>query len=82
MTRRHRERPDARRPPTREPGRRILIVCEGDVTEREYFTAFKRWCRNPRVEIDFDGPAGVPWTLISRARDRRDEADRLPNDGL
>jgi hypothetical protein len=75
MTRRHRQRPDARKPPNREPGRRILIVCEGAVTEREYFVAFRRWCKNPRVEIDFDGPAGVPWTLVGRARDRREAAD-------
>jgi RloB-like protein len=76
VTRRHRTRPDARRAPNREPGRRILIVCEGAVTEREYLEGFRGWCKNPRVEIDFDGPAGVPVTLVSRARDRRDKAER------
>jgi hypothetical protein len=76
VARRHRKRPDARRAPNREPGRRILIVCEGAVTESEYFEAFRGWCKNPRVEIDFDGPAGVPLTLVSKARDRRDKADR------
>lgn len=76
MAHRHRNRPDARRTPDREPGRRILIVCEGAVTEREYFEAFRRWCKNPRVEIDFDGPAGVPLTLVGRAKQRKDEANR------
>jgi hypothetical protein len=73
---RHRKRPDARKIPDQEPGRRILIVGEGAVTEREYFEAFRRWCKNPRVEIEFEGPAGVPLTLVSTARDRRDKADR------
>ena len=76
MGRRHRKRPDARRVPNREPGRRILIVGEGAVTEREYFEAFRRWCKNPRVEIEFEGPAGVPLTLVGTAKDRRDKADR------
>lgn len=76
MARRHRKRPDARRVPNREPGRRILIVGEGAVTEREYFEAFRRWCKNPRVEIEFEGPAGVPLTLVSTARDRQEKADR------
>lgn len=76
MARRHRERPEARRPPDREPGRRILIVCEGAVTEREYFEAFRRWCKNPRVEIDFESPAGVPSSLVGRAKARKDEAER------
>jgi len=73
---RDRRRSDARRAPDRDPGRRILIVCEGEVTEREYFEGFRRWCKNPRVEIAFDGPAGVPLTLVGRAKQRRDEADR------
>lgn len=74
MAYRNRKRPEARREPSREPGRLILIVCEGEVTEREYFEAFRGWCKNPRVEIDFECPAGVPLTLVSRAKDRRDRA--------
>ncbi|MBC7977281.1 MAG: RloB domain-containing protein [Myxococcales bacterium] len=54
-------------------------MCEGEVTEREYFEAFRAWCKNPRVEIDFDGPAGVPLTLVNRAKDRRETADREAN---
>jgi hypothetical protein len=72
---RNRKRSVARREPSREPGRRILLVCEGAVTERQYFEAFQRWCKNPRVDIDFEGPAGVPLTLVSRAKDLRDEAN-------
>lgn len=76
MPRRDRKRADPRGAPNREPGRRILIVCEGAVTERAYFESFKAWCRNPRVEIDVEGPAGVPMTLVSRAKDRQDQANR------
>lgn len=76
MAYRNRQRPDARGRPIREPALRILIVCEGEVTEREYFEGFRRWCKNPRVEIDFEGPAGVPLTLVRRAKELRDRADR------
>jgi len=76
VARRHRERPEARRPPNRDPGRRILIVAEGEVTEREYFEAFRRWCKNPRVELDFESPAGVPLSLVARAKACRTRADQ------
>jgi hypothetical protein len=76
VRRRDRERPSARKAPYLEPGRRILIVCEGEVTEREYFEAFRRWCKNPRVDIDFESPAGVPLTVVRKARERRDQANR------
>jgi hypothetical protein len=40
-----------RRAPTRQPKRRLLIVCEGRETEPGYIRAFQREVRNPRVEI-------------------------------
>jgi hypothetical protein len=73
---RNRQRPVTRREPSRDPGRRILLVCEGEVTEREYFEALRAWCKNPRIELDFEGPAGVPLTLVTRAKQRQDKANR------
>jgi hypothetical protein len=77
--RRLRDRPRraARRDAYLEPKRRILAVCEGKVTEPEYLRAFSRWCRNPRVELDLEAPAGVPLTLVARARERKEEAEAL-----
>ena len=46
------------------------------MTEREYFQGFRGWCKNPRVEIDFECAAGVPLTLVHRAKDLRDKANR------
>jgi len=73
--RRHRERKQARRPSQWEPKPRILIVVEGKVTEAEYLDCFKAWCRNPRVEVEVDNSAGVPLTLVRRAKDRKAEAE-------
>ncbi|MCC6811539.1 MAG: RloB domain-containing protein [Deltaproteobacteria bacterium] len=76
MPRRDRQQRALRRPPG-PPKKRILIVCEGKVTEREYLEAFKNWRKNPRVEIRIEGPAGVPVTLVKRAKALRDEAIAL-----
>jgi len=50
--RRHDEHSIRRRGPTREPKQRILIVCEGEETERGYFKAFQHAARNPRVHVE------------------------------
>ena len=41
--RRERERRPARRTATREPKRRLLVVCEGRVTEPQYLRGLERW---------------------------------------
>lgn len=76
MARRDRPRREARRAPFLEPKPRILVVCEGEVTEPQYFEAFRRWCRNPRVDVRVVGPAGVPFTLVTRARELKEGAER------
>lgn len=65
-----------RRPPTRVPRARILIICEGIKTEVGYFTELKRQERNSLVEIEVDPEGGVPKTLVERAAARKKEADR------
>lgn len=74
MSRRDREKRPARRGTPRHPLPRLLIVCEGAVTEPRYFRAFWEWCRNPRVQISIPRDRGVPYTLVSLARDMKDEA--------
>lgn len=83
MSRRDRDRKPARQPPTLDPRRRLLIVCEGEVTEPEYFSQFQRWCRNPRVEVRVEGPRGVPLSLVTAAialKDQANEAARRERD--
>src|SRR5665213_2241090 len=63
-----------RRRPFREVKRRILIVCEGRVTERHYFNDLRHLMRS-LVELDID-PGGIPKTLVERAVELKKTADR------
>ncbi len=74
-SRRDRSRRAARRVPFLEPRPRILVVCEGEVTEPQYLEGFRRWCKNPRVEVHIEGRGGVPFTLVKKARDIRAAAE-------
>lgn len=65
-----------RRPPTREPKHRILIVCEGEETEPGYFRAFQHEVRNPRVHVQLAKETGVPRTVVEIAIRLRDEAEK------
>lgn len=70
MRRSDRSRRSGRRPSPREPGRLILVVCEG-TTEREYLEGFKDVCSNPRVNVRFRPRQGAPITMIDYAVDER-----------
>jgi len=84
--RRNRERRPARHTPSKPVKRRILIVCEGEVTEPEYFRGFERWARNNTVEIEIPAQHGVPLTLVQWAkklkRDAKSAANREQDDFL
>lgn len=51
------------------------MLCEGQNTEPQYLLGFKRWCRNPLVEVVVDPGHGVPLTLVRRAKDARLDAE-------
>jgi hypothetical protein len=74
--RRHDERPIRRRGPTREPKRRILIVCEGEKTERGYFKDFQREVRNPGVHVEVASETGEPLQVVEIAVRLKKEAER------
>lgn len=85
MTRRRdRDRKPARRSPFLAPKPRLLIVCEGKVTEPEYFRGFANACKNSRVKLEIAPEAGVPLTVVTIARDRRKaaEAEALSEDDV
>jgi len=69
------DRPIARRGPSRQPKTRILIVCEGRVTEPLYFKAFKQQARNQRVHLTVAKETGVPLTVVQVAVKLRREAE-------
>jgi hypothetical protein len=56
-----------RRAAFREPRRRVLVACEGEVTEPKYFQALRRIFHNPATVIEIDDRHGTPKTLVARA---------------
>lgn len=74
IQRRDRARRPGRRPPFRDPKPIILIVCEGEITEPEYFEGFWRACQNPRVTVKIADDHGVPKTLVEIAKELKNEA--------
>jgi hypothetical protein len=50
-------------------------VCEGKVTEPEYFRGFTNSCANPRVTLVIAPEAGVPLTVVTLARNLKNEAE-------
>lgn len=65
-----------RRTPNRRPRSRLLIVCEGKVTEPKYFKAFRHEHRNQLVEVEVLPDGGVPKTLVEHAVDKKKSAER------
>jgi RloB-like protein len=63
-----------RRRPFREAKRRILIVCEGEVTEPEYFNDLRHQTRS-LIELQIER-GGTPKTLVERAVDLKKSAEK------
>ena len=64
--RRRRQASLKRRHPRFTPRPRVLVVCEGDVTEPSYLRELFRRAQN-RIVVDIDARAGVPKTVVERA---------------
>ena len=74
--RRDRERKPARRESFREQKPMILVVCEGEVTEKEYLHGIEKKYRNSRVTIEIAPESGRdPLSLVKVAKDRKREAE-------
>ena len=74
--RRFRKRRPARRRATREPKRRLLVVCEGSVTEPSYLRGYEAWVRNATLELEIPSERGVPLTLVQIAKEKKAAAER------
>ncbi|AGA24697.1 RloB family protein [Singulisphaera acidiphila] len=79
--RRDRDRRPGRRSPFRQPKPIILIVCEGEKTEPQYFKGFADNHRNSRVEIKVATEHGVPKTLVELAKKYKKEAEKAAQHG-
>ena len=53
-----------RRGPIRDPRAKIIVICEGALTEPIYFRAL---AKHYRTLIDVEGAAGVPMSVVNRA---------------
>jgi hypothetical protein len=75
-----------RRKPRLSPRARILIVCEGQVTEPIYFKDLGRQARVRLIEVVVNEEGGVPKTIVERAvqlkKSARRTAKRLLDDFL
>jgi hypothetical protein len=74
MARRDRERRPARRTAFLQPRKRLLVVCEGELTEPSYLEGFRDWVRNPLVSIRIAEEHGDPLHCVRSAKRLRDEA--------
>jgi RloB-like protein len=74
--RRNRQRRPGRGAPRLSPKPRLLVFCEGENTEPQYIDAFRKWCRNPRVDVEISKEQGVPLTLVRAAKKRKVQAEK------
>lgn len=75
MRRRDRSRRPAHRREKLEPRDRVLAVCEGKNTEPQYLEGLRRYCRNSLIRVKIVPGAGVPLTLVRRAKELKRDAD-------
>ena len=57
------------------PKPRLLILCEGEVTEPAYIRGLARSSRAASVEVIIAKEQGVPFTLVKLARDKKRAAE-------
>ena len=69
-----RENSQRRRPGSREPADRILIVCGGAVTEPGYFEGLRQFHRNPAIKVVIKQKSVDPASLVRHAITLRDNA--------
>jgi hypothetical protein len=67
----------------RDPLPKLLIVCEGEVTEPTYFHGVRRTRRVPKERLVIHEAAGAPWTIVTTAIDLKAENDHMNDrDGI
>lgn len=70
-----RDRSPGRRPPTREPKPRLLVVCGAEKTEKAYFVGLRDFYRQRAVDVTFAERPRSPDQVVAYARDHCDYRD-------
>lgn len=76
MTSRSRRNSLARKRPTLQPRGRLLIVCEGKITEPRYFEDLRHENRNRLVSVKIEPNCGVPKSVVGYARTLKRQAEQ------
>jgi hypothetical protein len=71
-----RSKPLKRGAARREPRRRLLVLCEGKITEPRYLQAFRQEHRSQLVDVEIVAECGVPKTLVEVAAERKKRAEK------
>jgi len=66
----------SRRGPSREPRSRFLLICEGKVTEPEYFRYVRESLRDHSLTIEISKTHGNPLQLVQEALEQTRSASR------
>ena len=70
-------RSTSRQPARKQPRFKIFVYCEGKNTERAYLESFKRQHGNGLVDIIIVAPAGVAYTVVEKAVERKKYQDNI-----
>lgn len=62
----------SRRRPSVEPNKKIVVICEGQITEPNYLRIFSRLFRNPLVVVEVIPKGGPIRSLVEKAKVRKD----------
>ena len=78
MSRKRRESPKLKRSAGKKPiGRVHWVFCEGETEKRCLNDLRVKW-RMQTLKVQLVGSVGVPWTIVEKAKEKRDELKRTP----
>lgn len=66
----------SRRRASIEPNKKIVVICEGEVTEPNYLNTFSKYFKNPLVVVEVMPKGGPIRSLVSKAKARKDQLVR------
>ena len=84
MSKRTKARSLARRRPSREPYDKVLIICEGEKTEPNYFNGLKNYLKLSSANVEIVGEGATPKKIVERAKelDKREKGKGDPFDKI
>ncbi len=71
-----RKRRPGRRSPFRDPRPTVLVLCEGEETEKQYLEKFALHHKNARIKVEVASETGVPFSLVEFAKKYKREIEK------